>query len=357
MDNILITGATGFLGKNLIKKFISAGEGKIFAVVRKTRGGSVAERRNIFIKRVFPHKDQRMASKRLCFIPGDITKKDLGIAPGRLKRLESTVDTIYHTAAVTTLGQSLKDIRKVNVRGTENILRLGLNWHRNGMLTRINHISTAYIVGKSNRALSEDLVSLNREFNNTYERTKLEAEHLVDKYRKKGLPIDIYRPSIIIDSVPIDKYNTSDIFKLFYMSVKTIFGEILISRDATLNILPADIVTDAIYSLSTSGGKKNRVYNIVNPRAVKARDIIRVLCEDANVKEPKYVENDDIWRRGLSCVNRIIIDTFLPYVNQNPSFCVKKTVSDLKKNGVIIPRMDRKFLLELLGEYKNAGLI
>ena len=67
-----------------------------------------------------------------------------------------------------------------------------------GKLKKVNHISTAYICGDYKGAFKEEDLDVGQKFNSTYEQSKFEAEKLVEKYRKGGLWIDVFRPPIII---------------------------------------------------------------------------------------------------------------------------------------------------------------
>ena len=202
MSNILITGATGFLGSNLLVELLTKRENRLYVLIRAKNERSASSRKKALIKQIVPEKIRRRAIARVTVIKGDITKDNLGLDKKRLRMLQNKIDTIYHCAAIREFGYNINEIRKVNVKGTENLLKTALDWINHGCLQNVNHISTAYVAGNYKKRFYEDQIDVSQKFNNTYEQSKFEAEMMVLKYRRRGLPVDIYRPSIIADSTP-----------------------------------------------------------------------------------------------------------------------------------------------------------
>ncbi len=100
------------------------------------------------------------------------------------------VNVIFHCAADVNLGKDIDgNTYKINYSGTEKMVTLAklLN------VKEFHYVSTAYVAGRfKGRAMEGE--PINSGFNNSYERSKFDAELLV---RKCGIPFTIYRPSII----------------------------------------------------------------------------------------------------------------------------------------------------------------
>ena len=147
---VLITGASGFLGKALTPKLIARGD-TVFGLSR--------------------HPPEM--SKGLFPLVGDVTLPNLG-----LKEAPNNLDSVYHLAAILKLGKD-KDgnIWKTNVTGTKNVIEFCLTHN----IPRLYYCSTAFTVGEGR---------------NPYEKSKILCEQLVEA---SGIPhVTIFKPSIII---------------------------------------------------------------------------------------------------------------------------------------------------------------
>jgi len=164
-------------------------------------------------------KIYRQYRKNLTVLKGDITFPDLGIKDSHLRKtLSQKIHIIYHCAALPQFRTDINIIRKINVDGTRHILDFASQANKNGYLSKVNHISTVYVVGtKSNIVFSEDMLQLGQKFNNSYEQSKYEAEVLIKNYPHNNLNISIFRLSMVIGETKTGKTNT---FRLFYDPIK-----------------------------------------------------------------------------------------------------------------------------------------
>ncbi len=164
---ILVTGATGFIGRHLVKKLIASGQYQVIAISR------------------FPEKAKNLKSKGVKLIKADITK---WVDLGELVRLP--IDIIVHCAA-SVESKKKKVLDKVNATGTENICKLAVEL---GVERFIYLSSVAVVSGNKQVPLTENLP---HSATNIYGQSKLEAEKKVLVYRRKGLPIIILRPPMV----------------------------------------------------------------------------------------------------------------------------------------------------------------
>ena len=165
--NILITGATGFIGKNLVEGLFNKGGHNIFCMVRN------------------PQKAKALEPFGVKLIYADITQK-----PFLDKLLSYKIDIIFHTAACVE-NKNSSILRRVNVLGSKNICELALKL---GVEKLVYISSVAVISGNTRVPLVEDLPF---KATNIYGESKIEAEKVVCKYREKGLKIIIVRPPMV----------------------------------------------------------------------------------------------------------------------------------------------------------------
>jgi len=162
--NILITGATGFIGKNLVEGLFNKGGCTLFCFVRN------------------PQKAKALDPFGVKLIYGDITDK-----ASLDKLLNYKIDVIFHNAAYVE-NKNPKLLHKVNVLGSENICELALSL---GVKKIIYTSSVAVVSGNHQVPLVEGLPF---KATNIYGKSKIEAEKVILNYREKGLNIVIVRP-------------------------------------------------------------------------------------------------------------------------------------------------------------------
>jgi len=165
--NILITGATGFIGRNLVEELKKENTYNIFCLVRNFQKAKVLEPYGVKL------------------IYGDITDE-----ASLNKILNYKIDFIFHNAAyVESKNPDL--LHKTNVLGSENICKLALSL---GVRKVVYTSSVAVVSGNPQVPLIEDLPF---KATNIYGQSKVEAEEVILKYRQKGLNIVIVRPPMV----------------------------------------------------------------------------------------------------------------------------------------------------------------
>ena len=125
---VLITGATGFVGKLLIEKLLSSCDriSKIYCLIREKNGHSAEERLNeITSCKVYDklRKKEPNFRERLCPISGNILESSLSIKPDDLSELVRNVSVVFHLAGTVNLDQDLKTSLLTNVLGLRRVLQ------------------------------------------------------------------------------------------------------------------------------------------------------------------------------------------------------------------------------------------
>ncbi|MEN6554207.1 MAG: SDR family oxidoreductase, partial [Methanobacterium sp.] len=258
---VLLTGANGFLGTQVALRLLRSYNYKIIALIR----GNDKQHATNRLSRAwweFPELLDELGN-RIHVLNGDITRKELGIEKQEYKNLIQTVTHIIHTAADWKLKSSLEELQKINVQGTENMLKLAQLAHEDHGLERFSHVSTAYVAGGKKGVVSEDSLTSKYGFLSDYEKTKFESEVLV---RKSGFDVSIFRPSMIVgDSSTgyIKTFNTVYVPLRLYLSGK--LKIIPVSRSMKINLVPVDYVADSIVKLTFEGEAVNKTFHLTAP--------------------------------------------------------------------------------------------
>ena len=105
-----VTGATGFIGKRLVKKLLERKGAKVYFLIRKESAGKVAALREYW----------GVSAARAIAVHGDLTRKKLGVSAEDIKKLKGEISAFYHLAAVYDLEADEESQIAVNIDGTRN---------------------------------------------------------------------------------------------------------------------------------------------------------------------------------------------------------------------------------------------
>jgi nucleoside-diphosphate-sugar epimerase len=346
--NIFITGATGFLGTELVKKLIKHNH-DVYILARNPK--KVADLLDGLSdeKKPFVH-----------VIEGELTKEDLGIEDQTIHQLKGKIDVIYHTAAYLSFDESERDeIFHINVTGTRNLLQFASKINSRKFI----HVSTAYTLGARTIG-KEELYPLHSTFINSYEESKCHAEHLVMSYQDQ-FHVSIMRPSIIIGDSETGEANTT--FGLYGImrtvellktrSVKRMDSKqkyrLLIEKDENSNIVPVNYVVDVLL-LAMSFGRNNTVYHITNSHSPSNSAVFNIM-KDAyaleNIELIPYKDEPNLSQTELNINKPLTV--FKEYLNRSIVFSNENTKELLAQGNRLELNMDAEMIYRIVLGFKN----
>lgn len=181
---ILLTGATGLVGGHLLWHLLQENE-KVVAIKRKTSDIRILER--IFS---FYGEDSEKLLKKIEWRIADVLDK------ASLETAMTGIETVYHCAAVVSLGMGSQQLIDTNVRGTENIVEAAIT----NDVKAFCMVSSIAACGKSkNKELVNEITE--REENAqiaAYAKSKFLSEKVVWEAMGKGLNACIVNPGVIL---------------------------------------------------------------------------------------------------------------------------------------------------------------
>lgn len=143
--NVLITGASGFLGKVILWKLIEncPDIGTMYICLRAKNNCSADKRLIAMLKgKPFSFKyDYAELLKKMVAIESDLTETGLGLSQSDRTLLQDKVNIVLHSAASVKFDAPLKDNLRDNFYGTRNLLDLSKTFNN---LNAFVHVSTAY---------------------------------------------------------------------------------------------------------------------------------------------------------------------------------------------------------------------
>jgi len=240
--------------------------------------------------------------KKISAIAGDVTEPNLGISPSDEEMIINNVSVIFHVAATVKFDDVMSNAIKMNVKGTYSIIDLARKIKKEGSLSSLVHVSTAYSHCYSSSIMEEkfypmpksrwnssspdELIELFEQakaegrdntkdilgiFPNTYIFTKAWAEKVVQE-NATDLPVVIMRPSIVVASVKepipgwVDNLNgpTGIIAAAGVGLMQTIYAK----RDKKADLIPVDISCNLLCALAWKVGTETPS-DIQKPREIQ----------------------------------------------------------------------------------------
>jgi long-chain acyl-CoA synthetase len=283
---VLLTGATGFVGMEVLARVLEQTDRDVIALVRADDdAGAQARVDELLTTLVAP--GGRPYGRRVHALAADLESPGLGLSTAARERIASQITAVVHCAASISFTLALADARRINVEGTRSLVELALQARDRGVLERFVHVSTAYVAGDRIGLVSEHDGDVGQGFRNTYERTKLEAEEVV---RDSGLPAAIVRPSVIVGD---SDTGWTQAFNVIYWPLQAfargLFPAVPGDPGACLDIVPVDTVADALLALLSGPVRGGNFHVVAGDGAPKNARLAQLAAEAFDADPPVFV--------------------------------------------------------------------
>jgi len=289
MGRLLLTGATGLLGRYLMKDLLSK-DIELAVLVRPSRRNDPHQRIEAAM-RVWEERLQRKLP-RPTVLCGDITSSDLGLSGPEIRWAAEHCDGVIHNAASLSFVSTGRNAEPwvSNVDGVQNVLE----FCEQAGIDQFHHVSTAYIAGKRHGLVYENELNVGQEFANPYEESKVEAEEMV-RNAKFINSLTVYRPAIIVgDSQTGLTFTYHNFYAMLQLGLtlsqslgeqdftgKTMSNSFKINVDGheRKNLVPVDWVSEAMSSLIANPRHHGKTYHL-SPRVPITVRLIRDVMEE-----------------------------------------------------------------------------
>ncbi len=318
---VLLTGATGFLGKEILVQ--AAADRRIAEVVSVIRPERIRDPKTKEVVKVLsPAERGRLLLKRLGidgprarkfrFVDGDIEKPRLGIEARELAHLEKTITHVVHCAASVSFDDTYENSFRANVVGCKNALAFSLALQKAPGSPFVMHlaIETSYIHGRKKRSIASEsaLVFPKNFYNNYYELTKAMASIETDRHMvEKGLRVAQLLPSIVIGhsrtgnnrgdtkvvNAPVNAFGRAK--EALARLEGTPFGRSKAAalasfamvfpgdRSAEINLVCVDRVVEGILAALTRPEAIGERIHLATDNRIRTEDIVRIEDEELGV--------------------------------------------------------------------------
>jgi NAD(P)-dependent dehydrogenase (short-subunit alcohol dehydrogenase family) len=343
-----VTGATGFIGKRLVKKLLERKGSVVHFLIRKESEDKIAALREYW----------GATAARAVPVFGDLTARKLGVAPEDVKRLRGQIDHFHHLAAVYDLSADAESQIAVNIEGTRNTVEFAKAIDAG----HFHHVSSIAAAGLYEGVFREDMFEEAENYEHPYFLTKHESEKVVRKECK--VPWSVYRPAMVVGDSQTGEMDKIDgpyyFFKLIQRMRQLLppWMPAVGLEGGRVNIVPVDFVVNALDYLSHKSDINKRCFHLVDPVGYRVGDVLDIFSRAAHAPKMNLFINAALFgfipksvKKGLMAVapvrrirNAVMKDLGLPedilaFINYPTRFDSRETEAALKGSGIEVPNL------------------
>jgi NAD(P)-dependent dehydrogenase (short-subunit alcohol dehydrogenase family) len=343
-----VTGATGFIGKRLVKKLLERKGSTVYFLIRNESKDKVKALREFW----------GVSAARVIPVFGDLTTKKLGVSAADTKLIKGQIDHFYHLAAIYDLGADADNQIAVNIDGTRNTVELAKAIDAG----HFHHVSSIAAAGLYEGVFREDMFEEAENYEHPYFMTKHESEKIVRLECK--VPWSVYRPAMVVGDShtgEMDKIDGPYYFFKLIQRMRQILPPWMPSvglEGGRINIVPVDFVVDALNVISHQKDITKRCYHLVDPVGYRVGDVLDIFSKAAHAPKMNLFINAALLgfiprsiTKGLMALapvrrvrHAIMKDLGLPedmltFVNYPTRFDCRDTLAALKGSRVECPNL------------------
>lgn len=363
-QDVLLTGATGFIGAYILKALLEKTKCTIYCLIRGEEIKKRLEENLIFY---FGKKFWELHQSRIILIQGDLMKDNLGMDDEQYHELRSKIDVVYNCAAKVVHYGLYEEFEEINVNGTKRLLEFCLSQKKPAFYQFSSTRVLDDFETKKYKLFTEDTMADACESKEFYALSKIHAERLVLEYRKKGVNGNIIRIGTVVSEYDTGKFQKNMQDNAFYMVMRAflrlgMFPEI---ETDIIDLSYVDYTAEAIVNLSFLHEMQNQTYHVYNYDKLSEISFYHLLKEQLP-EEIKLVDFDSFYEKVcddyLSGENETDIDILLvhagAYVSLNGDLTMigaDKTRQLLEWTGFEWPTDNKKAVQKLLKYGLDTG--
>jgi thioester reductase-like protein len=277
---VLLTGATGFLGPFLLRSLLDQTSATYTVLMRAADPSAALERLKtaLDVAGLYDTSTAIAFETRVRAICGDVASPRLGLSEAAWSELAETTDTIVHNAALVDYVLDYQALRAANVEATRELIDLACASRRK----QLNFISSTTIFGWSDKRNLYEHDSnpemLGLDFG--YAQTKWVSEQLVLQAREQGVDATIYRPAFLTASTEAFGHSSDIVVRLLAFMIK--YG-IAPNADIQLSFMPVDIAAHNVVAVMTSSNSQEPVFHVTVDEYYNIVDVTMQISEDYGV--------------------------------------------------------------------------
>jgi NAD(P)-dependent dehydrogenase (short-subunit alcohol dehydrogenase family) len=344
-----VTGATGFIGKRLVRKLLEKNGSVVYFLMRESSSDKLPAL----------YEYWGVDKSRAIPVFGDLRSPKLGVSNDDIKQLNKNIDHFYHLAAIYDMLAEADEQMAVNVEGTRNTVELA-NAIQAGIL---HHVSSIAAAGMFEGIFREDMFDEAENLDHPYFATKHESEKIVRQETKGAWRV--YRPGLVVGDSRTGEMDKIDGPYYFFKLIQRIrqllppWMPTIGIEGGRINIVPVDYVVNAMHHISHQPDLDGRAFHLTDPEPRRVGEVLNIFCRAAHAPTMSIRINAALFgfipksiKKGvmaLSPVRRvrdaIMKDLGLPpdlmgFINYPTRFDNRDTAKALKGTGIACPPLE-----------------
>ena len=270
-----VTGASGFIGKRLVRALLSHPGSTVYFLLRNASPEHVAKLREYW----------KTDETRAIPVAGNLITAELGVASDEVAALNNKVDHFFHLGAVYSLEADPSVELMTNVDGTRNALCFAQTIRAK----RFHHMSSIAAAGLYQGVFREDMFEEAERLEHPYFASKFQAEKIVREECR--LPWRIYRPGIVVGDSKTGEMDKVDgpyyFFKLIQKLRKILppWLPVIGVEGGRINLVPVDFVVSALDHLAHVDGQDGHCFHLTDSDPHRVGDILALFARAAHAPD------------------------------------------------------------------------
>ena len=348
-----VTGATGFIGRRLVKTLLARRGATVHFLLRPESEDKLGKLLGYW-------GVAEGAKGRATPVYGDLTAKKLGVSAEDVKKLKGQVDHVYHLAAVYDLSADAESQIAANIDGTRAVVEFAKMIDAG----HLHHVSSIAAAGLYEGVFREDMFDEAEGLDHPYFMTKHESEKIVRKESK--VPWTVYRPALVVgdsQTGEMDKIDGPYYFFKLIQRMRQILPPWMPSiglEGGRINIVPVDFVVAALDHIShLKTDLDTRCFHLVDPLGYRVGDVLDTFSKAAHAPKMNLFVNAALLgfipksvKKGLLAlapVRRIkgavlkdlgLPEDMLTFINFPTRYDCREALAALKGSGIECPKLD-----------------
>ncbi len=272
-----VTGATGFIGRYLVRALLTNRSGKVYVLVRESSTGRLEE-----LIEQWRELAGAAAVKRVHPVVGDLRKPLLGVGEEQLAELRAHVEHFFHLAALYDMTAPAERNVALNVGGTTHALELASAME----VEHFHHVSSIAVAGTYKGTFREDSFDEGQRLPSPYHRTKFESERIVRE--QADVPWRVYRPAVVVGDSQTGEMDKIDGPYYFFKTIQTMRHVLpewmpLVGVDlGNTNIVPVDWVASALDHIAHQDGLDGHAFHLTSPEYQRVDEVVNLFAGAAH---------------------------------------------------------------------------
>jgi amino acid adenylation domain-containing protein/thioester reductase-like protein len=362
-SDVLLTGATGFIGAHMLHLLLTRTTARVWCLVRERDGRSAVDRLREAYAWYLPGERLDRYAERLTVLGADLSEPDFGLPGETYGQLSRTVDAIYHLAGDPRLFGERDFFERHNTRAVRGLARFAMR----GRPKDLHHVSTLAVCGSGPESdgvvvFSESDLNIGQRFLNEYERSKYEAERVIHEFVTQGGTGFIYRIGNVTGHSVSGRFqrNGGDSWLVQLLQACVLIGRVPRTDEETLPLSPVDIVTESILAISRCARLVGGTFHVETHHTVSYQEIF------AAARDAGCVLEDDEAQSFAALMGRYLDEGderislahfWASRPGRNVRFDHSRTQRTLAGLGVQFPSLDRAWLTRYFRGLVRQGAI